>query len=96
MCIFAVFLLVAYFVNFSFMLSQFLGYSLPWIIDSCINDGERSMLCLGDKLSLAAGKIDPSFVITHTLPLKDAAHGYKVFNDKKENCIKVVLKPEKA
>ncbi|HEY9691534.1 MAG TPA: zinc-dependent alcohol dehydrogenase [Oculatellaceae cyanobacterium] len=39
------------------------------------------------------GEIDPSFVITHKLPLDQAPHGYKIFRDKKENCIKVVLKP---
>jgi len=39
------------------------------------------------------GKIDPSFVITHKLPLDQAPHGYEIFRDKKENCIKVVLKP---
>lgn len=39
------------------------------------------------------GDIDPSFVITHTLPLAEAPNAYKIFRDKKENCIKVVLKP---
>ena len=39
------------------------------------------------------GEIDPSFVITHRMKLDDAPHGYKIFNDKKDNCIKVVLKP---
>jgi threonine dehydrogenase-like Zn-dependent dehydrogenase len=39
------------------------------------------------------GEIDPSFVITHRPPLRDAAKFYKVFRDKKEGCIKVVLKP---
>jgi threonine dehydrogenase-like Zn-dependent dehydrogenase len=39
------------------------------------------------------GEIDPSFVITHRLPLEQAAHGYRVFEEKKNSCIKVVLKP---
>lgn len=39
------------------------------------------------------GEIDPSFVITHRLPLEEAPHGYKIFRDKKDNCIKVVLNP---
>ena len=38
------------------------------------------------------GKIDPSFVITHRLPLTDAAKGYKMFLEKEDNCEKVVLK----
>jgi hypothetical protein len=32
-------------------------------------------------------------VITHKLPLKDAPHGYKIFNNKEDGCVKVVLKP---
>ena len=39
------------------------------------------------------GNIDPSFVITHKLPLSDVAHGYDIFNKKQEGCIKIVLKP---
>ncbi|KKD36856.1 zinc-dependent alcohol dehydrogenase [Limnoraphis robusta] len=39
------------------------------------------------------GEIDPSFIITHRLNLEDAPHAYKIFKDKKDNCIKVVLKP---
>jgi threonine dehydrogenase-like Zn-dependent dehydrogenase len=39
------------------------------------------------------GEIDPSFVITHRLPLDEAPRGYKIFRDKQEECIKVVLKP---
>jgi len=39
------------------------------------------------------GDIDPSFVITHTFPLEQAAEGYRIFNDKEDGCIKVVLKP---
>ena len=39
------------------------------------------------------GKIDPSFVITHVRPLADAPELYNTFRDKKDGCIKVVLKP---
>jgi threonine dehydrogenase-like Zn-dependent dehydrogenase len=39
------------------------------------------------------GQIDPSFVITHRLPIDDAPAAYKMFRDKKDECIKVVLKP---
>jgi threonine dehydrogenase-like Zn-dependent dehydrogenase len=39
------------------------------------------------------GDIDPSFVITHRMNLEDAPHGYKIFRDKEDDCIKVVLKP---
>jgi threonine dehydrogenase-like Zn-dependent dehydrogenase len=39
------------------------------------------------------GEIDPSFVITHTAKLEDGPELYKTFRDKKDGCIKVVLKP---
>ncbi len=39
------------------------------------------------------GQIDPSFVITHRLPLDDAANGYSMFQKKEDGCIKVVLQP---
>ncbi len=39
------------------------------------------------------GEIDPTFVITHTLPLDMAPEAYKMFRDKEDDCVKVVLKP---
>jgi threonine dehydrogenase-like Zn-dependent dehydrogenase len=39
------------------------------------------------------GEIDPSFVITHRMPLDDAPQGYATFCDKQDECIKIVLKP---
>lgn len=42
---------------------------------------------------IESGEIDPSFVITHTAPLSEAPELYKTFRDKKDGCIKVVLKP---
>jgi threonine dehydrogenase-like Zn-dependent dehydrogenase len=38
-------------------------------------------------------EIDPSFVITHRLPLAQAPDAYKIFRDKKDGCIKVVMNP---
>ncbi|HEU4643523.1 MAG TPA: zinc-dependent alcohol dehydrogenase [Gemmatimonadaceae bacterium] len=37
------------------------------------------------------GEIDPSFVITHRLPLDQAPEGYDMFLNKRDNCEKVVL-----
>ncbi|MDB4892298.1 MAG: glutathione-dependent formaldehyde dehydrogenase, partial [Gemmatimonadetes bacterium] len=42
---------------------------------------------------IEAGKIDPSFIISHRRPLADAPEMYKTFRDKKDGCTKVVLKP---
>jgi threonine dehydrogenase-like Zn-dependent dehydrogenase len=39
------------------------------------------------------GQIDPSFVITHTVGLEEGPDMYKIFRDKQDGCIKVVLKP---
>jgi threonine dehydrogenase-like Zn-dependent dehydrogenase len=39
------------------------------------------------------GKIDPTFVITHRLSLKDAPAAYRLFDQKQDQCVKVVLRP---
>ncbi len=52
---------------------------------------QRYLKPLLDKIS--EGEIDPSFVITHRMSLDSAPEGYKIFRDKKDECIKVVLKP---
>ena len=39
------------------------------------------------------GEIDPSFVISHRASLEDGPELYKTFRDKKDGCVKVVLKP---
>jgi threonine dehydrogenase-like Zn-dependent dehydrogenase len=39
------------------------------------------------------GELDPSFVVTHRLPLDEAKYGYEIFKNKNDKCIKVVLKP---
>jgi len=39
------------------------------------------------------GKIDPSFVITHVAPLEKGPELYDTFREKKDGCIKVVLRP---
>jgi threonine dehydrogenase-like Zn-dependent dehydrogenase len=44
---------------------------------------------------IKAGHIDPSFVVTHRLPLGSASDGYETFKHKKDDCMKVVLKPER-
>jgi threonine dehydrogenase-like Zn-dependent dehydrogenase len=41
------------------------------------------------------GKIDPSFVITHRVPLTQAPDAYDMFCEKRDGCIKVVLDPSR-
>ncbi len=42
---------------------------------------------------IESGEIDPSFVVTHSVSLDEAPEMYRTFRDKKDGCIKVVLKP---
>jgi len=37
------------------------------------------------------GEIDPSFVITHRLPLEEAPNAFETFKQKEDDCVKVVL-----
>ena len=39
------------------------------------------------------GKLDTTFLISHRLPLEEAAHGYKIFKEQQNDVTKVVLKP---
>ncbi|MET8267326.1 zinc-dependent alcohol dehydrogenase [Micromonospora arida] len=38
------------------------------------------------------GEIDPSFIVSHRMPLRDASKGYKIFQKKQDDCTKVLLK----
>lgn len=40
------------------------------------------------------GKLHPEVIITHHLPLAEAARGYEIFEKRQEDCRKIVLTPE--
>ena len=42
---------------------------------------------------IESGELDPSFVVTHRLPLDEAPTGYELFKQKQDDCVKVVLTP---
>jgi threonine dehydrogenase-like Zn-dependent dehydrogenase len=42
---------------------------------------------------IEAGAVDPSFVITRRRGLEDGPDAYRMFRDKRDGCIKVVLRP---
>jgi threonine dehydrogenase-like Zn-dependent dehydrogenase len=47
-------------------------------------------------MPLVANEADPLGImdlVTHTLPLDHAPHGYEIFQKKQDGAIKVVLKP---
>lgn len=42
---------------------------------------------------IQAGRLQPTRIITHTMPLGDAPKGYAIFDKKEDRAIKVMLKP---
>jgi len=42
---------------------------------------------------IAEGEIDPGFLITHKIKLEDGPDAYKMFQEKTDGCIKVVINP---
>jgi len=42
---------------------------------------------------IEGGTLDPSFLVTHRLPLADAPQAYRTFREKRDGCVKVVLDP---
>jgi len=45
---------------------------------------------------IESGKVDPSFVISHTIDLTNAADAYKIFEAHEDNALKIILKPSSA
>jgi threonine dehydrogenase-like Zn-dependent dehydrogenase len=45
---------------------------------------------------IRAGEIDPTVVISHRLPLEEAATGYELFQNKDDECLKVILRTSAA
>jgi threonine dehydrogenase-like Zn-dependent dehydrogenase len=39
------------------------------------------------------GELDPSFLATHRFSLEDAPHGYEIFKQKQEGCVRAVFTP---
>jgi threonine dehydrogenase-like Zn-dependent dehydrogenase len=72
-----------------FPMGSFMNRSLTMKTGQC--HVQRYMQPLLERVE--KGEIDPSFVITHRLPLEEASHGYDIFSEKEDNCIKIVLKP---
>lgn len=40
-----------------------------------------------------AGKLDPSVLLTHDMPLEDSVRGYDMFKNKKDGCVRAVFRP---
>jgi len=52
---------------------------------------QRYLKPLLDRVQM--GEIDPSVIITHRMPLEQAPDAYRMFRDKQDECVKVVLRP---
>jgi S-(hydroxymethyl)glutathione dehydrogenase / alcohol dehydrogenase len=73
------------------------GFPIGQVFDKGlrINSGQALVHRYIDELMelLTTGRLQADDIISHRLPLAEAARGYRVFNDKEESCVKVVLKP---
>jgi threonine dehydrogenase-like Zn-dependent dehydrogenase len=61
-----------------------------------IKTGQTHVQRYKDKLlqMILEGAIDTTFLISHRLPLEDAAKGYQMFKEQQNEVTKVVLKPD--
>ncbi|MDW8563665.1 alcohol dehydrogenase catalytic domain-containing protein [Staphylococcus shinii] len=64
--------------------------------DVQIKTGQAPVIHLMPKLydMIQEGTFNPTEIITHTMSLDDAPQAYEIFDEKRDNNIKVVLKPE--
>jgi threonine dehydrogenase-like Zn-dependent dehydrogenase len=53
--------------------------------------GQRYIPMLLDHV--AAGRLDPSYLATHPMPLDQGARGYRMFTDKSDGCLRAVFYP---
>ncbi|WP_280507756.1 zinc-dependent alcohol dehydrogenase [Nocardia flavorosea] len=53
--------------------------------------GQRYMPRMFDYIQ--QGDLDPSYLITHDLPLEDAVRGYELFKKKEQGCVRAVFRP---
>ncbi|MCQ4122349.1 zinc-dependent alcohol dehydrogenase [Rhodococcus tibetensis] len=53
--------------------------------------GQRYMPRMFDYIQ--QGDLDPSYLITHDMPLEKAVRGYEVFKNKQEGCVRAVFRP---
>lgn len=61
------------------------------IIRSGQMNGQKYAPMLIDKV--IKKELDPSFVVTHKMKLDQAPEAFKIFRDKKENCVRIILRP---
>ncbi|PSR70374.1 glutathione-dependent formaldehyde dehydrogenase [Nocardia sp. MDA0666] len=60
-------------------------------IRSAQQHGQRYVRRIFDYIQ--QGDLDPSYLITHDLPLEDAVRGYDLFKNKREGCVRAIFRP---
>ncbi|MCW2528730.1 MAG: fdh [Pseudonocardiales bacterium] len=73
-------------------------YGLYWFKGQHIGSGQAPVKRYNRQLRdlIAAGKAEPSFIVSHELPLERAPEAYKHFDARDEGWTKVILKPAMA
>jgi glutathione-independent formaldehyde dehydrogenase len=73
-------------------------YGMYWFKGQHIGSGQAPVKKYNRQLRdlIAAGKAEPSFIVSHQLPLDQAPEAYKHFDARDEGWTKVVLKPTMA
>jgi threonine dehydrogenase-like Zn-dependent dehydrogenase len=60
-------------------------------VPAALQDGRRHIPVLLELTT--SGKLDASYLATHTFSLEEGQKAYDVFNKKENGCIRAVLKP---
>jgi S-(hydroxymethyl)glutathione dehydrogenase/alcohol dehydrogenase len=63
-----------------------------------VRGGQATVQSVIDELLqlIESGKLVTDDIVSHVLPLEQAPHAYQIFNQKEDNCVKVVLEPHVA
>ncbi|TFC26695.1 aldehyde dehydrogenase [Cryobacterium sp. TMT1-3] len=73
-----------------------IDYGLQWLKGQSMGSGQCPVKKYNRQLRdlIAVGKATPSWIVSHEVPLSDAADAYKNFGDRNKGWTKVILKPE--
>ena len=71
----------------------FRANTIDHVIESTPNEARYYVGYVGWRPGELKSEIDPSFIITHRMKLDEAPAAYRMFRDKQDDCIKVVLTP---
>lgn len=66
-----------------------------WVRNINLRMGQAPVIHFMPELfeKITKNEFNPREIITHKIPLEEASYGYQIFNNREDNCIKVILKP---